>query len=228
MTPTTHAPTPAPTHGADKAITLALSLTQAEKAIHKFASDQVDAIVDPDGKAYLLRPAQEHLRQNERRLQAVIDSAADVITVVNRSGVILSQSRAVKRVLGYEPEELVGRSIFELIYEEDLDRLYTAFFNVIEGFEENATVKLYHPASDGSYRMFEASVGKLCDAPSSVVLILRPIAGPSREQTKPIAPAAREIPHTNETRDCIILSHGRRIPLEETRSDTDVGKSTPS
>ena len=214
MTPTTHPPTPAPTHGPDKAITLALSLAQAEKAIHKFASDQVDAIVDPDGKAYLLRPAQEHLRQNERRLQAIIDSAADVITVVNRNGVILSQSRAVKRLFGYEPEELVGKSLFELIYEENLDRLYTAFFNVIEGFEEHAAVPFYHPASDGTYRLVEASVGKLGDISSSVVLILRPIGSLSREHTRP---AARYRPHTEEIRDCIILSHDRRMPLRDLR-----------
>jgi hypothetical protein len=33
------------------------------------ASGQVDVIVDPDGKAYRMHAAQDHLRQNERRLQ---------------------------------------------------------------------------------------------------------------------------------------------------------------
>ena len=47
---------------------------------------------DADGKTYLLRPAQEHLLQNERRLDAVLESVADVITVVDRQGAILSQT----------------------------------------------------------------------------------------------------------------------------------------
>jgi len=63
-------PSPSPlTHGPEKAITIAIGLAQAERAIHAFTSGQVDAIVDPDGKAYRMHAAQDHLRQNERRLQ---------------------------------------------------------------------------------------------------------------------------------------------------------------
>jgi len=202
------------THGPEKAVTLALSLAQAEKAIEAFGAGQVDAIVDTDGRAYLLRPAWERLRANETHLQAIIDSAADVITVVDRSGLILSQSRAVSRLLGYEPEEFVGQSIFEIIYEEDLDRLYTAFFKVIEGFMERATVHFYHPARNGSYRLIEATVGKLSDATSpSVVLIFRPITGSSPARIPPVEPRALTMMPESEARDCIILSHGRTIPL---------------
>jgi len=207
--------TPAPpTHGPEKAITLALSLAQAERAIEAFGAGQVDAIVDTDGRAYLLRPAQERMRANETRLQAIIDSAADVITVVDRSGVILFHSRAVTRVLGYEPEELVGQSLFELIYEEDLDRLYTAFFNVIEGFQERVTVRFYHPMRDGSYCLIEATVGKLNDATMpSMVLIFRPITDSVPTHIAPAELPAHTIMPPSEDRDCIILSHGRRIPL---------------
>ncbi len=81
----------------------------AENALRALTSGQVDAIIDPEGQAYLLRPAQENLRRNEQRLQAILDGAADAITVVDRGGVILSQSRAAKWVLGYEPSQLVGK-----------------------------------------------------------------------------------------------------------------------
>jgi len=216
MTATTHPSSPLLTHGPEKAITLALSLAQAERAIQAFGAGQVDAIVDTDGQAYLLRPAQERLRANETHLQAIIDSAPDVITVVNRSGVILSQSRAVSRVLGYQPEELVGHSIFELIYEEDLDRLYTAFFNVIEGLQDCATAQFYHPVRNGSYRLIEATVGKLSDATSRcMVLIFRPVTDSSSARTAPTVPPALAMAPASEDRDCIILSHGRRIPLAE-------------
>jgi len=214
MTAMTQPPHSTPTHGPEKAITLALSLVQAEKAIEAFGAGQVDAIIDTDGRAYLLRPAQERLRTNESRLQAIIDSAAAVITVVDRSGVILFNSRAVTQVLGYEPEELVGQSVFALIYEEDLDRLYSAFFNVIEGFQERVTVQFYHPVSDGSYRLIEATVGKMNDATTpGMVLIFRPITGASPARCAPAEPPAPMMMPASEDRDCIILSHGRRIPL---------------
>lgn len=214
MNATTHPSAPPTAHNSEKALTLALSLAQAERAIQAFSEGQVDAIVDTDGRAYLLRPAQERLRASETRLQAIIDSAADVITVVNRSGVILFQSRAVTRLLGYEPEELLGRSLFELIYEEDLDRLYTAFFDVIEGFQESATVRFYHPLHDGSYRLIEATVGKLNDATTpSLVLIFRPITGSTPARSAAAVPPALAALPASEDRDCIMLSHGGRIPL---------------
>lgn len=154
---------------------MALSLAEAENALRAYTSGQVDAIVGADGKPYLLRPAQEHLLQKERWLDAVIESAADVITVVNRGGTIVSQSRPVSRVLGYEPQELVGTSIFELIHDEDLGEVHSAFFNVIEGIQEHATAQFSHRSRDGSYRMVEATLGKLRDGDSlSVVFSLRP------------------------------------------------------
>lgn len=182
MIATPHPSSPPPAHQPEKASALALRLAHAENALLALTSGQVDAIVDPSGRTYLLRPAQEHLRQNERRLQAVLDGAADVITVVNRGGVILSQSHAVRRVLGYEPDELVGSRFFERIHEEDLPWLYAAFFHVIEGIDEHVTTPFRHRARDGSYRVIEATVGRLPDSsPRSVVFSLRPIISPGRE-----------------------------------------------
>ena len=161
---------------------LALSLAQAEEALRAFTSDKIDAILDGDGRPYLLRPAQERLLERERRLDALIDSAADVITVVDRHGAILSQSRPVNRVLGHEQDELLGTSIFELIRDEDLPGVHSAFFNVVEGIQEHATAQFNHRARDGSYRMVEATMGKLRgSAPASVVFSLRPISHPSRQ-----------------------------------------------
>jgi PAS domain S-box-containing protein len=161
---------------------LALHLVSAENALRVYTEDKVDAIVDGSGKAYLLRPAQERLLENERWLEAVIESAADVITVVNRQGAILSQSRPVSRVLGYEPEALLGTSFFEYIRDEDLPAAHSAFYNVIEGIQEHATAQFNHRAGDGSYRMVEATMGRLREgASASVVLSLRPIPHPARE-----------------------------------------------
>ena len=213
---------------AERLITLALRLAHAENALHALTSGQVDAIIDPDGKAYLLRPAQEHLRASERQLQTVRESTADVIMVVGRGGVILSENRAVRRVLGYEPGELIGRSIFDLIHEEDWPRLYSAFFNVIEEFRTDALVEFRLRAPDGSYRMIEATVGKLRDLSShSVVFSLRPHSGRLREPQKPVWSNAFEMAQPADERESIILSHGRRIPLTRAPLGADFSALPP-
>jgi len=166
----------------EAAYELALHLAAAESALRTYTGDKVDAIVDAEGMAYLLRPAQEHLLRNERWLDSVLDSSADVITVVNRQGAIISQSRPASRVLGYEQGELVGTSIFKLIRDVDLPLVHSAFFNVVEGIQEHATAQFNHRARDGTYRMVEATLGKLREAePACVVFSLRPIGHPSRE-----------------------------------------------
>lgn len=213
----------------EKALTLALTLAQAEQAIHVFSSRQVDAIVDIDGNAYLLRPAQEHLRQSERWLQAMIDSAADVITVVDRGGRVVSQSGAVTRVLGYEPDELIGLSLFELIYEESLNGLYTAFFDVIEGLQESATVQFYHSVRGGSYRLIEATVGRLRDVSSLfAVFIFRPVGRPLPGQIESTVQVRLSLVETMEEPNGMILSHGQRIPFMGTPLGTHPSEPTPS
>lgn len=153
---------------------LALRLAQAENEFRTLTSGQLDGIIDREGKTYLLHPAQEHLRQNESRLQAVIESAADGIMVIDRGGKIISQSRALLRMLGHEREIQVGGSLFKFIHLDDLFRAYSAFFNVIEEFSAAATVEFRYRQWDGSYRTLEATFSKLREVSSaSVVLICR-------------------------------------------------------
>jgi len=167
---------PSPAHAAENAATLALRLAHAESALNALTSGQVDAIVGPGGKTYLLRGAQEDLRLSQMGLQTLFDSASDLISVINRGGEIVSQNRAAIRFLGGDPENLAGRSLFPLIHSDDLTKVRSAFFGVIDGFRDDATVEFRHLTGDGSYRMLEAMVSKLRDATvSRVVLICREV-----------------------------------------------------
>ena len=162
------------TTGAERAVTLALRLAHAESALDALASGQVDAIVGPSGKTYLLHGAQEDLRRSEMGLQSLFDSASDLIVVINRGGEIVLQNRAAIRLLGCAPENLLGASLFQLIHLDDLTEVRSAFFSVIDGFRDDATVEFRHLTGDGSYRMLEAMVSKLRDASvSRVVLVCR-------------------------------------------------------
>lgn len=174
MISTTNSSTPSKEHVPERATALALRLAHAENALRALTSGQVDAIIDPDGKAYLLRPAQESLIRDEQRLRAILDYSPDAVTVVDRGGVILSQNRASKRVIGQEPGEMVGRRIFEFVKDEDLPLLYIAYFNVIEGFDECGTVRFRFRDAHGLDRLVEATIARLGGiSPASVVMSIR-------------------------------------------------------
>jgi len=59
--------------------------------------------------------------------RTLVDHALDVINVVDAGGLILFSSPSARAVLGYEPSELVGRSIFEFVHPDDIERTREAF-----------------------------------------------------------------------------------------------------
>ena len=54
---------------------------------------------------------QQQLIAGEARIRAVMDNVVDAVITIDEKGVIESANRAVSRVFGYTPEELLGRDI---------------------------------------------------------------------------------------------------------------------
>jgi len=52
---------------------------------------------------------EEALRNSEKRFRALIESSSDIIQVVDLNGILRYVSPSVQRILGYRPEELVGK-----------------------------------------------------------------------------------------------------------------------
>ncbi len=63
--------------------------------------------------------AEEALRESETRYRLMAENSTDMITRTTYRGIILYASDASRRLLGYEPAEMVGRSIYEFIAEAD-------------------------------------------------------------------------------------------------------------
>jgi PAS domain S-box-containing protein len=57
----------------------------------------------------------------ERFYSALLENSSDNIAVLRSDGITVYQSHAVERQLGYRPEELGGRTNFELIHPDDRD-----------------------------------------------------------------------------------------------------------
>lgn len=55
-------------------------------------------------------------QNNSARFNALMNSAFDVIVIMDQEGVVLDISKAVEPILGYEQQELIGKSLSRLIF----------------------------------------------------------------------------------------------------------------
>jgi diguanylate cyclase (GGDEF)-like protein/PAS domain S-box-containing protein len=64
-----------------------------------------------------------HRRRGEARFGSLVRHASDLITVIGPDGTITYQSPSIERLLGYDPEDVVGQRFDELLDPSDGDRV---------------------------------------------------------------------------------------------------------
>jgi len=74
----------------------------------------------------------EALRQREERFRSLVQHSSDIITVLETDGTIRYVSPSIERILGYKPEDLIGKNKFDYICSKDVVTVQTAFANAIK------------------------------------------------------------------------------------------------
>jgi diguanylate cyclase (GGDEF)-like protein/PAS domain S-box-containing protein len=111
---------------------------------------------------------EDTLKEDEQRFRALLDNSYDVITVLDSHGSILYQSPSVRRVLGDDPEEKIGKSVFEpgRVHREDLEKVRQAFAEVMANPGVPRTVDYRIRHADGSWRYIDSVAVNLLNDPS--------------------------------------------------------------
>ncbi len=112
------------------------------------------------------KQAEEALRQTEERFRSLVRYSSDIITVLARDGIIRYESPAVERVLGYRPDELVGKSAFEYIHPDDLERVADVFSEALDDPDSSSSVEYRFLHADGSWRHLESITSNQVHDPS--------------------------------------------------------------
>jgi PAS domain S-box-containing protein len=100
---------------------------------------------------------EQALRRSGAYFRSLIENAQDVITVLDREGVIRYESPSVERALGYRPDELVGRDVFALVHPADVARVSRVFTHGVAARRPATTVEVRFRHKDGSWRHFECA-----------------------------------------------------------------------
>ncbi len=120
--------------------------------------------------------AEEILAESEERYRLMAENSTDMISRHTPDGVYLYASPACRPLLGYEPQELVGRQALSLFHPADLERMRGT---AARGFGDDLTSTYRIRRKDGSYAWFETTS--------------RPVISPGTTQVHELIAVSRDI-----------------------------------
>jgi diguanylate cyclase (GGDEF)-like protein/PAS domain S-box-containing protein len=110
--------------------------------------------------------AQATLLLSEDRFRSLIQNSSDVTMVIDASIIFRYVSPGVTDLLGFEPEELVGRRATDLAHPDDGPRLHEGLGAQLQVAARSDVIQLRLQRKDGSWCDVEAVVSNQLDRPS--------------------------------------------------------------
>jgi PAS domain S-box-containing protein len=104
------------------------------------------------------KKAEDMPREKEQLYRILVENAHDLIVEITYEGKFLYMSANYKEVIGYEPEELLGRNVFELMHPDDRSSILPEFIQVLRT-NSTASVVYRYRHKNGEWQWFE-STGK--------------------------------------------------------------------
>ena len=144
--------------GSSRWIEWSATLDDAERIIYAAGRDITDR-----------KHIDDEIRKNEARYRILAENATDVISRQTPDGIYLYVSPACKRILGYEPEELVGRSAFDLFHPDDFVKAQVARAKTHD-LPEIYTLLYRIRTKEGAYLWFETTSRTVKDPQSGRVM----------------------------------------------------------
>ncbi|MBP7865854.1 MAG: PAS domain S-box protein [Acidobacteria bacterium] len=111
---------------------------------------------------------EEALRESERQFRLLAENSVDMITRHSPDGSFRYVSPASRRLFGYEPEDLVGRSAFDIIHPDDQPRIELSRVRAVESPKADLNVFRFL-RKDGTCTWVEAASRSISDPASGEV-----------------------------------------------------------
>ncbi len=125
--------------------------------------------------------AQEAVRQSEQRFRSMVETTSDWIWATDLSGVYTYASPKVKDLLGYDPEEVIGKTPFDLMSPEEAQRMAPVFREIADSKKPFVRLEDTSLHKDGRRVVLESSGVPVFDAAGR----FQGYRGVDRDITKP-------------------------------------------
>ncbi|WP_250036392.1 putative bifunctional diguanylate cyclase/phosphodiesterase [Paractinoplanes maris] len=109
------------------------------------------------------------LRENDRlvdRFRLLVQNSTDVVMIAGADATVRYVSSAVTRVLGLDPDDLIGQDILRLAHPDDLPAVRRDFQRILGAPGASVTMHARYRHADGSWRWFETTGANFLHEPS--------------------------------------------------------------
>ncbi|HAR20466.1 MAG TPA: hypothetical protein DCR46_07380 [Cytophagales bacterium] len=201
-------------NGLNRSLILERKLKQKEGAV--FIVELSVTIFDDGGHQGIMRDITERKRVeniiqgNEKKFRALIESSYDITVILNDKLQMAFVSPSVQKILGYNPKEIEGKTLFEFIHPEDRESI-ELFMRQLLGIPDEFKIlpEIRIVSLSGQYRYFEMAGSNLMadSAVNGLVINLHDIS--ERKSTE------LKLLNTNYELDSFVykVSHDIKAPL---------------
>lgn len=112
------------------------------------------------------------LRRSEEHFRSLIEHSSDIITIISRDGTISYESPSLERVLGYQPQELIGQNAYQLIHPQDVSLVMETLLPPEGTSVTHKSIEYRIRHKNGSWRVLETLGANLLDEPEVAGIII--------------------------------------------------------
>lgn len=113
------------------------------------------------------KDAEDIVSLSEQRFKGLVQSGADIISIIDEEGVVKYSSPTVINILGNDPLTDIGKNVFDFVHKDDREWTRATFDKMLTEGTRNMNFGPYRfPNAKKEYRWLETVVNNLTDDPA--------------------------------------------------------------
>lgn len=141
-------------------------LQQNEEELRKNAIEMQKAQKELERTNKDLEEQIEEVENAQKRLYTLLENASEVISIIDKNGLVIYESPSVKHILGYNPDDSIGKNIFEEYDNQAYRKIKDVFQNLLDNPNEQITFEYTYRKDENTKLYIEATGRNLLDNPA--------------------------------------------------------------